>query len=162
PSFRILATENRHESIMRSVRLLGLGTDAIEYARADDAGRMDTRSLQEILRRTDKDPVIVCLQAGDLNTGVFDRFQDICPIAHAAKAWVQMGGALGLCVATSERYRHLLRGAELADSWATDGHKWLNLPFDCGIAFVADPAAHRAPFVQDTSYAIPKEGVRNQ
>ncbi len=162
PPLRILTTESRHESIMRSVRLLGIGTDAISYVPTDDLGRMAIAPLAAALRREDGKPVIVCLQAGDLNTGIFDPFEAACPLARAAKAWVHVDGAFGLWAATSERYRHLLAGAEEADSWATDGHKWLNLPFDSGLVFVAHPAAHRAAFAQDTSYSVPRERLRNQ
>jgi glutamate/tyrosine decarboxylase-like PLP-dependent enzyme len=162
PRLRILTTENRHESILRAARLLGLGTDAIDYVPADDRGRIDTGALQAALQRIGADPAVVCLQAGDLNTGVFDPFESACEIAHAAKAWVHIDGAIGLWAATSARYRHLLKGAEQADSWATDGHKWLNLPFDSGLVFVAHAAAHRAAFAQDTSYSIPHDELRNQ
>jgi len=162
PPLRILTTESRHESIMRSVRLLGIGTDAISYVPTDDLGRMAIDSLAAALRREDGNPVIVCLQAGDLNTGIFDPFEAACPLARAAKAWVHVDGAFGLWAATSGRYRHLLAGAEEADSWATDGHKWLNLPFDSGLVFVAHPAAHRAAFAQDTSYSVPLAKLRNQ
>ena len=162
PRLRILATENRHESIMRSARLLGIGTDAFEYVPADDRGRMQTAMLEGILQRMGSDPAVVCLQAGDLNTGIFDPFERACQIARAAKAWVHIDGAIGLWVAASDRYRHLLAGVEQADSWATDGHKWLNLPFDSGLVFVAHAPAHRAAFAQDTSYSIPQEGLRNQ
>jgi glutamate/tyrosine decarboxylase-like PLP-dependent enzyme len=162
PRLRILATEHRHESIMRSTRLLDIGTEAFEYLPADAMGRMQTAMLEEALQRIGSDPAIVCLQAGDLNTGIFDPFEEACRIAHAARAWVHIDGAIGLWVATSDRYRHLLAGVEQADSWATDGHKWLNLPFDSGLAFVAHASAHRAAFAQDTSYSIPQEGLRNQ
>jgi glutamate/tyrosine decarboxylase-like PLP-dependent enzyme len=162
PRLRILTTRNRHESIMRSARLLGLGTDAIEYVPADNMGRMQTGMLEEALQRMGGDPAVVCLQAGDLNTGVFDPFERACQIAHESKAWVHIDGAIGLWVAASERYGHLLRGAEQADSWATDGHKWLNLPFDSGLVFVAHERAHRAAFAQEASYSIPREGLRNQ
>jgi glutamate/tyrosine decarboxylase-like PLP-dependent enzyme len=156
PPLKILATESRHESILRSVRLLGIGTDAVEYVAADNSGQMQVGALEQALRRPDDNPVVVCLQAGDLNTGIFDPFARACAVAHAAKAWVHVDGAFGLWAATSECYRHLLAGAEQADSWATDGHKWLNLPFDSGLVFVAHPAAHRAAFAQDTSYSIPR------
>ena len=162
PLVRILTTENRHESILRSARLLGIGTDAFEYVPADGMGRMQTAMLEEALQRLGPDPAVVCLQAGDLNTGVFDPFERACQIAHAAKAWVHIDGAIGLWAATSDRYRHLLKGADQADSWTTDGHKWLNLPFDSGLVFVAHPSAHRAAFAQDTSYSIPREELRNQ
>jgi glutamate/tyrosine decarboxylase-like PLP-dependent enzyme len=162
PPLRILTTENRHESIMRSVRLLGIGTDAIEYVPPDNAGCIDIGKLEEVLRKSDGNPLVVWLQAGDLNTGVFDSFERACPIARAANAWVHVDGAFGLWAATSTRYRHLLNGVEQADSWATDGHKWLNLPFDSGLVFVAHPSAHRAAFAQDTSYSVPREELRNQ
>ena len=162
PAMRILTTENRHESIIRSARLLGLGAEAIEYVPSDAMGRMQVGELEAVLRRAGEAPTIVCLQAGDLNTGVFDPFEPACEAAHAAKAWVHIDGAIGLWVAASDRYRHLLKGVEAADSWATDGHKWLNLPFDSGLVFVAHAAAHRAAFAQDTSYSVPREGLRNQ
>ena len=162
PPLKILTTESRHESIMRSVRLLGIGTDAIEYMPADSMGRMQIDSLEEALRRAGSSPTIVWLQAGDLNTGIFDPFEAGCRAAHAAKAWVHIDGAFGLWAATSAKYRHLLTGAEHADSWATDGHKWLNLPFDSGLVFVAHPSAHRAAFAQDTSYSVPRGEIRNQ
>jgi glutamate/tyrosine decarboxylase-like PLP-dependent enzyme len=162
PPLRILTTENRHESILRSARLLGVGTDAIVQVQADNSGRIEMRALEEALRRTDGAPTVVCLQAGDLNTGVFDPFETACRLAHAAKAWVHVDGAFGLWAAVSERHRYLLSGVQLADSWATDGHKWLNLPFDSGLVFVADAAAHRASFAQDTSYSVPTGQVRNQ
>ena len=162
PPVRILTTENRHESIMRSVRLLGIGTDAIEYVATDTVGRIQVDKLEEALRRSEGKPIILCLQAGDLNTGAFDPFETVCPIARAANAWVHVDGAFGLWVATSDRHRHLLNGAEQADSWATDGHKLLNLPFDSGLVFVAHPSAHRAAFAQDTSYSVPGEALRNQ
>ena len=162
PPLRVLTAENRHESIIRSVRLLGIGSNAIRIVPSDRAGRMDTVELERVLRDSTGVPTIVTLQAGDLNTGTFDRFAACCRIAHEHHAWVHVDGAFGLWVATSEKYRHLLEGAEQADSWATDGHKWLNLPFDCGLVFVADPAAHRAAFAQSTSYSAPVEELRNQ
>jgi len=147
---------------MRSARLLGLGTQAIDYVPSDNVGCIEVGALEAALRRAGDAPVVVCLQAGDLNTGVFDPFERACAIAHAARAWVHIDGAIGLWVAASERYRHLLSGAEAADSWATDAHKWLNVPFDSGLVFVAQAAAHRAAFSQDTSYSIPHEELRNQ
>jgi len=162
PALRILTTENRHESIIRSARLLGLGSDAIEHIPSDNMGRIQIAALEAALGQASGAPVVVCLQAGDLNTGVFDPFERACEVAHAARAWVHIDGAIGLWAAASERYRHLLKGAAAADSWATDAHKWLNVPFDSGLVFVAHAAAHRAAFSQDTSYSIPREGLRNQ
>jgi glutamate/tyrosine decarboxylase-like PLP-dependent enzyme len=162
PRLTILTTEARHESIMRSVRLLGIGTGAIEYVRADDAGRIDPGALAEALQALEGGPAVVALQAGDLNTGVFDPFRQVYLVARPAGAWVHIDGAFGLWAATSDRHRHLLDGADLADSWATDAHKWLNVPFDSGLVFVAHPAAHHAAFAQDTSYSEPRDELRNQ
>lgn len=162
PALRILTTENRHESILRAARLLGIGTDAVTLVAADDQGRLATAALERALQEAPERPTIVSLQAGDLNTGVFDPFAEACRVAHAHGAWAHVDGAFGLWAATSARYRHLLEGADQADSWATDGHKWLNLPFDSGLVFVADPAAHRAAFAQDTSYSQPEAAFRNQ
>jgi glutamate/tyrosine decarboxylase-like PLP-dependent enzyme len=162
PALRILTTENRHESIIRSARLLGLGAAAIEYIPGDNRGRMQMPELETALHRAGDAPVVVCLQAGDLNTGAFDPLERACEVAHRASAWVHIDGAIGLWVAASERYRHLLKGAQAADSWATDAHKWLNVPFDSGLVFVAHAAQHRAAFAQETSYSIPSEALRNQ
>ncbi len=162
PLIRILTSENRHESILRAVRLLGLGTDAVTYVASDKEGRMDPGALDAALSGPSDRATIVSLQAGDLNSGVFDSFKALCPIARKHKAWVHVDGAFGLWAAASPLYRHLLEGVELADSWATDGHKWLNLPFDSGFVFVAEPAAHRAAFSQATSYAVPLADLRNQ
>ncbi|MCC6471102.1 MAG: aspartate aminotransferase family protein [Alphaproteobacteria bacterium] len=162
PPLRILTTENRHESIIRAVRLLGIGADAIGYVRGDNEGRIDVAELDRGLRDGGDRPTIVVLQAGDLNAGVFDPFAVSCRIARNHRAWVHVDGAFGLWAATSRKYRHLLDGADQAHSWATDGHKWLNLPFDSGLVFVADAAAHRAAFAQNASYSVPVEEMRNQ
>jgi glutamate/tyrosine decarboxylase-like PLP-dependent enzyme len=162
PQLKILTTKSRHESILRSARLLGIGTGAVEYIPSDGTGRMQIGGLAKALECLNSQPVVVWLQAGDLNTGNFDPFDEACSVAHAARAWVHIDGAFGLWVATSSKYRHLLAGAEKADSWATDGHKWLNLPFDSGQVFVAHPAAHRAAFAQDASYSVPSQELRNQ
>src|SRR5205814_1727677 len=162
PPLRILTTEIRHESIIRAVRLLGIGAKAIDYVTADNLGRMDPGSLERAIGKSPEMATIVVAQAGDLNTGLFDPFGPICRIAHDRGAWVHVDGAFGLWVATSEKYRPLLEGAGQADSWATDGHKWLNLPYDSGLVFVAHPAAHRAAFAQATSYSVPTEELRNQ
>jgi glutamate/tyrosine decarboxylase-like PLP-dependent enzyme len=162
PKIRVLATDSRHESLLRTTRLLGLGTDAVEYVATDEQGRMSMQALAEALRREPGRPSIVWLQAGELNTGQFDPFPEACTIARASGAWVHVDGAFGLWANTSARYRRLLAGVERADSWATDGHKWLNLPFDSGLVFVAHPEAHRAAFAQDASYSVPRAELRNQ
>lgn len=162
PRLRILTSENRHESILRATRLLGIGTNAVTYVESDSQGRLDPAALERTLESAPETPTIVSLQAGDLNSGVFDDFSELCPLARRYDAWVHVDGAFGLWAAASPRYRHLLQSVELAQSWATDGHKWLNLPFDSGFVFVSQPAAHRAAFAQSTSYAVPMEALRNQ
>jgi glutamate/tyrosine decarboxylase-like PLP-dependent enzyme len=161
PAIRLITSESRHESLIRSVRILGLGADAVELVSCEPSGSISLSALEGALARKPAQPTILCLQAGDLNTGAFDPFHDAIALARGANAWVHVDGAFGLWVAASDRYRHLLNGADEADSWATDGHKWLNLPFDSGFVFVADAVAHSAALTQATSYSIPIEGVRN-
>ena len=113
-----------------------------------DDGTIDVAALRVVeLERDLEAPTIVSLAAGDLNRGAFDPFDEVCCLAHDYKghrAWVHIDGAFGLWSAASTRFRHLVKGIEKADSWATDGHKWLNVPYDSGIAFVADADSHRA------------------
>jgi glutamate/tyrosine decarboxylase-like PLP-dependent enzyme len=146
PPIRILANEQCHGSVQRAVRLLGMGTDNIEYIPAA------AEPLHAALRRAEGNPIILMLQAGEVNTGVFDDFATLVPLAHKYGAWVHVDGAFGLWAGASPRYRHLLEGVAGADSWATDGHKWLNVPYDCGYAFVAHPEAHRASTSFSASY----------
>jgi glutamate/tyrosine decarboxylase-like PLP-dependent enzyme len=108
--------------------------------------------LGEALAREPGRPTIVILQAGDVNRGAFDPFPELIALAHAAGAWVHIDGAMGLWCNVVPELRHLLVGAELADSWATDGHKWLNVPYDSGYAFVAHPEHHRAGMEHRASY----------
>jgi glutamate/tyrosine decarboxylase-like PLP-dependent enzyme len=161
PPIRLVTSESRHESLIRAVRLLGLGTDAVERVSCEPSGSLSLSALERALGREPGQATIVGLQAGDLNTGAFDPFAEAIALARSKSAWVHIDGAFGLWAAASERFRHLLDGADKADSWATDGHKWLNIPFDSGFVFVADPQAHSAAFAQATSYAIPIEGIRN-
>ena len=107
-------------------------------------------------------PAIVIAQAGQINTGAFDPFSDIVDISRTVGAWLHVDGAFGLWAASSERYRHLVKGIEKADSWATDAHKWLNVPYDSGIAFVADPESHRTAMTIPAAYKIEVENVRDQ
>ena len=162
PRLRVLTTRHRHESVLRAVRLVGFGTQAIEYIAHDAHGQIDCAALEAALSAAPGAPAIVLLQAGELNTGLFDPFEPACKIAHAHGAWVHVDGAFGLWAATSPKYNRLLAGAEHADSWSTDGHKWLNLPFDSGFVFIADAAAHRASFSQGTTYSSPSQDVRDQ
>jgi glutamate/tyrosine decarboxylase-like PLP-dependent enzyme len=144
PAIRILSGDQRHGTIERSLRLLGLGRGSIVDLPVDSNGRLTVETLRAALEVAPASPTIVLLQAGDLNIGAYDPFDTLIPLAHEFGAWVHVDGAFGLWAAASPAHRHLLRGVEMADSWATDGHKWLNVPYDCGYAFVADAESHRA------------------
>jgi glutamate/tyrosine decarboxylase-like PLP-dependent enzyme len=151
PPIRIFSSDQRHGSFERATRLVGLGTANIEYLAADSNGRLKPDALAQALER-DPQPAIVLLQAGEINTGIYDPFAQLIPIARRHGAWVHVDGAFGLWAAASPHYRHLVEGFELADSWATDGHKWLNVPHDSGYAFVADPRPHRASMSHRAAY----------
>ena len=162
PAIRILASDQRHGSVARALRLLGFGRAQVVDLRTDGMSRVEPEALESALRKKPGAPTIVLLQAGDINTGACDAFETLVPMAHEHGAWVHVDGAFGLWAAASEKYRHLVRGVEGADSWATDGHKWLNVPHDCGYAFVAHPEAHRAALSMNTSYVNYVAGARNQ
>jgi glutamate/tyrosine decarboxylase-like PLP-dependent enzyme len=153
PRVRVLAGGQRHDTIDRALRFLGLGTSAISSVEVDDQGRMRPDALRRALAGRGG-PAIVCAQAGNVNTGAVDPLGEICEVAHEAGAWVHVDGAFGLWAAASPRLRGLLAGVELADSWATDAHKWLNVPFDSGLVFCAHPPAHRAAMGVRASYLI--------
>jgi glutamate/tyrosine decarboxylase-like PLP-dependent enzyme len=127
PRLRIVSGDQRHGSIERAVRLLGLGSASVVDLPTDEDGRLPTAVLDDALRRDPDVATIVILQAGDLNIGAFDPFVELIPLAHAFGAWVHVDGAFGLWAAASPRYRDDLAGVELADSWVTDVHKWLNV-----------------------------------
>lgn len=127
----------------------------------DRDGVLDPSALEEALKTSEGSPNLVLLQAGDVNTGGFDDFATLIPIARQYGAWTHVDGAFGLWAAASPRYEPLLRGIENADSWATDGHKWLNVPYDCGYAFVAHPAAHRASMSYQANYLTHQDEARD-
>jgi glutamate/tyrosine decarboxylase-like PLP-dependent enzyme len=156
PPVRIVVSAERHATIDRAARFLGFGTDALAGVGVDARGRMDVAELRAVLAAGDG-PTIVCAQAGDVNTGDFDPIAAIVDAAHAAGAWVHVDGAFGLWAAASPRHRHLVAGIEGADSWASDAHKWLNVPYDSGIAFVADPEAHRGAMDVSAAYLAPTD-----
>ena len=151
PPIRVLANRDRHTTVDRAVRFLGIGLDAIVSLATDDQSRVPAKALRAALAESDL-PTVVVLQAGELNLGAFDDFAALVPIAHAAKAWVHVDGAFGLWAKASPRHRDLARGLELCDSWTTDGHKYLNVPYDSGMAFVRDAQAHRAAMTVSVSY----------
>ena len=161
PRVRLLVSEERHVTIDRAARLLGFGTAALVAVAVDDAGLMDPAALRAELAAGDG-PTIVCAQAGDVNSGGFDPLDEVVAAGHGAGAWVHIDGAFGLWAAASPRHRRLLTGYAGADSWATDAHKWLNVPHDCGLAFVADPQPHRAALVVSAAYLRgSREGERD-
>jgi glutamate/tyrosine decarboxylase-like PLP-dependent enzyme len=162
PRIRILTSAARHGSFTRAVRLLGFGTDQIELIPVDSEDRLPASALEETLNQDPSSPAIVLLQAGDINIGAYDNFRELIPIAKKFGAWVHVDGAFGLWVTTTTKLRHLVEGVELADSWATDGHKMLNVPFDCGFAFVADRESHRASMASSAAYITLASNARDQ
>ena len=153
PSIRVVAGANRHATLDRALRFLGIGTASIREVPADDQGRVLTEALRDELGRADG-PTIVSVQAGDINTGAFDDLEAAADAAAAAGAWLHVDGAIGLWAAASPSLRHLVAGLERADSWATDAHKLLNVPFDSGIAFCAHPAPHQAALGVRSAYLM--------
>ena len=170
PRVRILAGEERHATVDRSLRLLGFGSNTLELIKTSANGAIDLDDLRTRLSGN-QDPLIVCLQAGNVNTGAADPLREACeiirqhtpapgsgPISPASgsgrASWVHVDGAFGLWAAASPELRHQVDGLELADSWGCDGHKWLNLPYDSGFIFTAHPEAHLAALAYSASYLL--------
>jgi glutamate/tyrosine decarboxylase-like PLP-dependent enzyme len=162
PKVRVLTSTEVHGTTTRAAKLLGIGTANMVMLPSGASGQLETEALATALARDAGQPTIVVLQAGDVNCGAFDRFVELVPLAQTAGAWVHVDGAMGLWCNSVPELRHLLAGAELADSWATDGHKWLNVPYDCGYAFVAHPEHHRAAMEHHASYLVHADDVRDQ
>ena len=160
PPIRILANAERHASVDRAVRFMGLGSDNIVPLAAEES-RVSPETLEAALA-AGSGPTIVVLQAGELNRAAFDPFDALAPLAHAKGAWVHVDGAFGLWARTSPDYRDLAQGIELCDSWTTDCHKYLNVPYDSGLALVRDAAAHRAAMTLSTSYLPAGGAARDQ
>ncbi len=153
PGLRVLVGAERHDSVDLVLRYLGVG--APEVVPVDTQGRIDAAALREMLEVGDDRPVVVVLQAGNVHSGAFDPFDEAIAVAHEYGAWVHVDGAFGLFAAVAPSYRHLVGGYEAADSWATDAHKTLNVPYDCGLAIVRDPTALRAAMSMHGDYLIP-------
>jgi glutamate/tyrosine decarboxylase-like PLP-dependent enzyme len=152
PEITVVVGEEVHQSVIKALGMLGLGRKRVVRVPVDGQGRMRADALPNLDART-----ILCLQAGNVNTGAFDPAAVICEAARPAGAWIHVDGAFGLWAACSPEYRHLTRGFELADSWATDGHKWPNIGYDCGIALVRDPTALRAVMSIQAAYLVHPE-----
>ena len=153
PQIAVVAGDRRHVTIDRALRLVGIGSGSTRRVEVDGQGRMRVDALEATLRDIEG-PAIVCAQAGEVNTGAFDSFDELVPRCHRAGAWVHIDGAFGLWASASPTLRHLTEGVDGADSWATDAHKWLNVPYDCGLAFVAHPEAHRASMRLTAEYLV--------
>jgi glutamate/tyrosine decarboxylase-like PLP-dependent enzyme len=151
PRLRVIVGEERHVTVDRALRYLGVGSAQLDVLPADDQGRMRVEELPAALARADG-PRIVCAQAGNVNTGSVDDLAAVADAIEGSGAWFHVDGAFGLWAAASPRLRPLVAGIERADSWATDAHKWLNVPYDSGIAFCADTEAHRAAMTVQASY----------
>ncbi len=153
PALTVLASEERHATIDRSLRVLGLGNSSVVPVRAGDNGAIDVEHLAELLGRV-TGPLIVCLQAGNVNTGACDDLARAVPLAHERQAWVHVDGAFGLWAAAAPARAHLVAGVEQADSWGCDAHKWLNVPYDSGLVLVARPEAHVAAVSFTAAYLV--------
>lgn len=153
PPLTVVVGEEVHSAVEKVLGLLGLGRKRVIRVPADRQGRMRADALPHLDART-----ILCLQAGNVNTGAFDPAAAICPEAREAGAWIHVDGAFGLWAAASPQYAHLTRGFEQADSWATDGHKWPNIGYDCGIALLREPQGLRAAMSVQAAYLMQGEG----
>jgi glutamate/tyrosine decarboxylase-like PLP-dependent enzyme len=153
PPIRVLMGARRHVTIDRALRLLGIGRASFRLVPVDGSGRMQAAALRSQLAE-DSGPAIVCAQAGEVNTGAFDDFEAVADAAAGAGAWLHIDGAFGMWAAASPKYRHLVAGAGRADSWAFDAHKWLNVPYDSGLAYCAHPDSHRAAMAATAGYLI--------
>ncbi len=154
PAVRLVVGTHRHGSIDRAARFCGIGADELVIVPADGEGRMVPAALTEALGDPDGTPTIVCLQAGEVHTGAFDPVDELVAIAQRHDAWVHVDGAFGLWAAASPALRHLTAGIGDADSWTTDAHKTLNVPYDCGMAIVRDPADSIAMFRTGGDYLM--------
>ena len=157
PKIRVVAGARRHGTIDRALRMLGLGAPT-DLVPVDDEGRMLVREL-----RIGDEPTIVCAQAGEVNTGASDPFHAIADARDAAvNAWIHVDGAFGLWAAATDSLRRYVDGVDRADSWSTDAHKWLNVPYDSGLVFTAHPESHSAAFSARAAYLIVDDDKREQ
>jgi glutamate/tyrosine decarboxylase-like PLP-dependent enzyme len=155
PRVRVVASVERHATVDRSLRLLGLGTSGVAPVAADAQGAIDIADLAGVLADEPEAPTILVLQSGNVNTGACDDLRSAIGLARGiGNCWVHVDGAFGLWAAACPQTRHLVDGIELADSWCTDGHKWLNVPYDSGMVFCADPSAHVAAASYTAAYLV--------
>jgi glutamate/tyrosine decarboxylase-like PLP-dependent enzyme len=160
PKINIVLGEEAHVTVHTALRMLGLGTRAVKKVPTDEQGRMVASELVKMLK-TCTGPTIICAQAGNVNTGAFDPLEQITAATREAGAWLHVDAAFGLWAAVSEERKHLVAGVERADSWATDGHKWLNVPYDSGLIICAHPEAHRAAMTVTAAYLVQSDKERD-
>ena len=153
PAIRLVVGEEVHVTIARAARFLGLGTRSIERVAVDANGGMLPDDLERVLALAPGQPTIVCCQAGNINTGAIDPIGELAAITHATGAWLHVDGAIGLWAGVS-RDKSRLSGLDQADSWSTDAHKWLNVPYDCGIVICRHHQSHRAAMTATASYLV--------
>jgi glutamate/tyrosine decarboxylase-like PLP-dependent enzyme len=153
PAVRVVVGDEVHVTIPRALRLLGLGTGRLERVGVDDNGAMVPAELARVLAAGPAGPTIVCAQAGNVNTGALDPIGELAAIAHAHGAWLHVDGAIGLWAAACPG-EPKLPGLAQADSWSTDAHKWLNVPYDCGVTICRHPASHRAAMTVTAAYLV--------
>ena len=158
PPITVLIGADAHATVYSGIKYLGLGAGRVRVVACDSSGRMLTGDLDRAISEN-TDPTIVIGQAGQINTGACDPFAEIAPIVSDMGAWLHVDGAFGLWAQASPAQQHLTAGVELADSWATDGHKWLQTPYDSGFAIVRDAEAHRRAMAITASYLPPAEGA---
>ncbi|MFC5568777.1 pyridoxal phosphate-dependent decarboxylase family protein [Lysobacter yangpyeongensis] len=158
PRVHVVTSAESHVTIDVAMRYLGFGTRALHRVESDAQGRMLPRRLRETLARLEG-PVIVCAQAGNVNTGAFDPLREIGAIVRERGGWLHVDGAFGLWARANATLRAVADGIELADSWATDAHKWLNVPYDCGVAIVRDAQDHRTAMTSVAAYLIQTGGL---
>lgn len=154
PPITVVVGDEAHPSLIKALGMLGLGRARVRRVPVDSQGRMVAAEIPPL-----SGPAIVCMQAGNVNTGAFDPAAEICARARLAGAWVHVDGAFGLWAAASKKYERLVEGVADADSWATDAHKWLNVPYDSGLAFVKDAAALNNAMALTAAY-LPQGGHR--
>jgi glutamate/tyrosine decarboxylase-like PLP-dependent enzyme len=158
PRIHLITSAESHITIDVAMRYLGFGTRALLRVETDGQGRMRVDRLRRLLDNL-HGPIIICAQAGNVNTGAFDPLREIAAAAAEHGAWLHVDGAFGLWARTSNALRPLADGIELADSWATDAHKWLNVPYDCGLAITRHPEDHRASMTSTAAYLVQTKGV---
>ncbi|MEA2599883.1 MAG: hypothetical protein QOF89_875 [Acidobacteriota bacterium] len=157
PEIEVVIGEEAHATILSALQMLGLGRERVKRVAMDSQGRMVPEALRDVLAGG-SGPLIVCAQAGNVNTGSFDPLEAIIPLVRERGGWLHVDGAFGLWAGAVPSLAHLVRGADQADSWATDAHKWLNVPYDSGIVIVAHPEPHRAAMTISAAYLAQTEG----